>query len=81
MHIHNPDDTIAQKMREENIIFYKKAKKMFINIVRCCGVGTFSKNKIDGRSLAVTPNKIIFRMDAKGEKKELYKLIKLAIPK
>jgi len=81
LHIHNPDDTITQKIREEDMLFYKKARKMLISIVRCCGIGMFCKNRVDGRSLVVSPDKVLFRADVKDEKKEMYRIIRLGIQK
>lgn len=56
-----PEDTIRDKDRRDREIFLAGAARTGAPIVKACGVGSLFGHKLQGRSLVVTPDEILFR--------------------
>jgi predicted amidohydrolase len=62
-----PEETMEAKYERDQSIFLEGARKIGCPIVKTCGVGTTFGHPIQGRSLIVTPEKIVARAEPHQE--------------
>lgn len=62
-----PDETVEEKFERDRAIFLEGARQMGCPIVKTCGVGTTFGHAIQGRSLIVTPERIVARVEPDQE--------------
>ncbi|HSE42545.1 MAG TPA: carbon-nitrogen hydrolase family protein [Acidobacteriota bacterium] len=64
---YRPGESIEEKYERDRIIFHEGSKAIGAPLIKTCGVGTTFGHPIQGRSLIVTPEKIITRAEPDQE--------------
>ena len=64
-------ESVEEKFERDRLIFLEGAKAAGAPLIKTCGVGTTFGHRIQGRSLIVTPEKIVARADPHQEDSSL----------
>lgn len=73
------EESIKEKFMRDEKIYVSGAKICGCPVIKVCGIGTYHDTKIQGRSLAVDKNSIIWRVAPEDEDKSIMKLIEIDI--
>jgi predicted amidohydrolase len=64
---YRPGETVEEKFERDRMIFLEGSKAAGAPLIKTCGVGTTFGHPIQGRSLIVTPEKIVARAEPHQE--------------
>ena len=77
----DPEDANSKESMQDDITFFTQlAKKYNIYIIRCCATGKLLNSTLAGRSLAVTPNGINWKVGFEEQNSEFLKTLIIQIP-
>ncbi len=72
-------ETAQDKFKRDEEIYVRGAKTCNCPVVKTCCIGTFHDAKLQGRSLAATPEGILWRVMPEDENKKIIKLLEIEI--
>ncbi len=77
---YRPGESVEEKFERDRLIFLEGAKAANAPLIKTCGVGTTFGHRIQGRSLIVTPEKIVARAEPDQEASAIILTAELDLP-
>ncbi|MCB1165391.1 MAG: carbon-nitrogen hydrolase family protein [Leptospiraceae bacterium] len=71
------EETVEEKHERDEKLYCGPAREMGLSIIKCCSAGTIFGRRLQGRSLAVTPSGISWRVAPEEEDREILKTVVL----
>ena len=69
------EETVEQKHARDEELYCGPAREQGLSIVKCCSTGAIFNRRMQGRSLAVTPSGISWRVAPEEEDREILKTV------
>ena len=73
------DESVDEKHQRDEKLYCGPAREQGLTIIKCCSTGTIFGRRLQGRSLAVTPSGISWRVAPAEEDREILKTVVLSI--
>jgi predicted amidohydrolase len=74
------EETVQSKFIRDEEIYVSGAKFCDCPVIKTCCIGTFKDTRLQGRSLAATPDGIIWRVQPEDEDKPAIRILDINLP-